>query len=116
MGWLVGNSPMHSERFFPVPMSQAFAALQQVVAEDFRLKSVDEFTMAVSFSSFASAFTWGENFSAQVVSADGGALVRVEGVGKVGGQIQQSSRLAKLVEKLYADLSTVLRSQQPGSA
>lgn len=45
--------------------------------------------MSCEFSSGASAFTWGEYFSAQVVPTEGGATIRVQGVGKVGGQIQQ---------------------------
>lgn len=54
--------------------------------------------------------TWGENFSAQVVPVEGGANVRLQGVGKIGGQIQQSARLNKLADLLFEDYVRRLRT------
>jgi hypothetical protein len=68
--------------------------------------------MNVNFSKGASAFTWGENFTAQVVPSEGGATVRISGAGKVGGQIQQGARIAKLMNQLFDDLTAKLRSQR----
>ncbi|QUQ69822.1 hypothetical protein [Kutzneria sp. CA-103260] len=87
MAWLgsVGNQDL--ERYFPVPPNDTFATLVEVVGERFKLKDSDDFTMTVNFSKGASAFTWGENFTAQVVPAEGGSNVKVAGMGKVGGQI-----------------------------
>ncbi|NMM88643.1 hypothetical protein B2J88_30575 [Rhodococcus sp. SRB_17] len=75
----------------------------------FSLKSADDFTLSCAFTSGASAFTWGEKFSAQVVPAQGGATIKVSGVGKVGGQLQQNSRTAKLMAALFADVTALLR-------
>jgi hypothetical protein len=73
------------------------------------LKGADDFTLTCSFSSGASAFTWGENFSAQVVPSEGGATIKVNGAGKVGGQITQQSRNAKLINKLFDETVARLR-------
>lgn len=75
----------------------------------FSLKSADDFTMHCAFSSGASAFTWGEKFTAQVVPAEGGSTLKVNGVGKVGGQIQQGSRTAKAHRSAVGDVTSALR-------
>jgi len=106
-----GNQSDAMERYFPVAPKAVFAAVVQVVPKRFRLKSSDDFTMACTFSSGASAFTWGENFTAQVVPNEGGATVKVNGAGKVGGQIQQSSRTTKLMGAFFEDVTAVLRAQ-----
>jgi hypothetical protein len=117
MGWGSNNAAHQSERFFPVPPAQAYAAVRAIVAaQRFKLKNADDFSMSVTFSSGASAFTWGENLSAQVVPAEGGANVRLQGVGKVGGQIQQSTRLNKLVQQLFEGVSNRLRAEVAGTS
>lgn len=110
MGWLNGSGNQSAlERYVPVPPANAFQALRDAAKRNFTLKSADDFTMTVEFSSGASAFTWGENFTAQVVPAEGGSTIRVHGVGKVGGQIQQNARLHKLINKLFDDVVSALR-------
>jgi hypothetical protein len=112
VGWLsnAGN-PGALERYVPVPAAEAFQAVLAAVGKNytFKLKSSDDFTMTVNFSSGASAFTWGENFTAQVVPAEGGSTVRVQGVGKVGGQLQQGARLHKLINQLFDEMVSILR-------
>jgi carbon monoxide dehydrogenase subunit G len=111
MAWF-GSGNDNNERYYPVPPPQVFAALVEVVPLNFRLKDSDDFTMNLNFSKGASAFTWGENFTAQVLPTEGGATVRVSGAGKVGGSSQQGSRIAKLTNQLFDDLTTKLRSQR----
>ena len=106
-----GNQSDSLERFFPVPPKDAYGAMIQVAPERFKVKSSDNFTMSCTFSSGASAFTWGENFSSQVVPAEGGATIKVQGTGKVGAQIQQSSRTNKLMNQFFDDVTSVLRAQ-----
>ena len=108
MPW--GNQADSLERFFPVPAQKAFGALREAAAARFKVKSLDDFTLSCTFSSGASAFTWGENFSAQVVGTDGGSNVRVQAVGKVGNQMMQSKRSNKLANELFEDMSSRLRS------
>jgi hypothetical protein len=103
------NNQQSNELYLPVPPAAAFLALQGAVKKRFSLKSADDFTLLCTFSSGASAFTWGEKFTAQVVPAEGGATLRVNGVGKVGGQIQQGSRTAKLIDQLFGDVTSALR-------
>lgn len=98
-----------SERFYPASAGDVFAAVQRVIPRRFKLKDSDQFTRSCSFSSGASAFTWGENFTAQVLEADNGALVRIQAVGKVGGQIAQSARSTKLMNELFARVSRELQ-------
>ena len=105
-----GNQTDSLDRFFPVPPPETFKALDQVVRSRFKLKSSDDFTLSCTFNSGASAFTWGENFSAQVVSAEGGSNVRVQAVGKVGNQVMQSKRSNKLMNDLFEDMSRLLRA------
>lgn len=97
------------DRYVPVPPQQAFAALVQATKQTFKVKSTDDFTMTVTFSSGISAFTWGENFSAQVVPGEGGSMLKVSGVGKVGGQMMQQSRNSKLINQLFDDVVHLLR-------
>jgi hypothetical protein len=112
MGLFGGNQQDNSERYFPVPPTDVFEALLETVPNRFKLKGSDDFTLSCQFSSGASAFTWGENFSAQVVPAEGGASLRVSGVGKVGAQVMQSARTAKLVTQLLNDVTANLRARR----
>jgi hypothetical protein len=105
-----GNQSDSLQRYYPVAPPAVFKALVEIVSQQFKLKTTDDFTLSCAFSSGASAFTWGENFSAQVVPAEGGATVNVQGAGKVGGQIQQSARTNKLVNALFDDVTGVLRA------
>lgn len=111
MGW-TNNGPYQAERYVPVAAQAAFRTLQESVRSLFGVKNVDDFTLTITFSSGASMFTWGENFTAQVVPVEGGSNVRLQGVGKVGGQVQQNARLNKLSERLFADYVGRLRAQQ----
>jgi hypothetical protein len=106
------NSNQVQGKYLPVPKEQAYAALLSVVSKKFKLKESDDFTLSVQFSSGASAFTWGENFSAQVRAHDGGSLMEINGVGKVGGQIQQSTRTNKLINQVFSDVISELKSAQ----
>jgi hypothetical protein len=105
------NNQQSNERFFPTSPDETYAALREIVKSGFKVKSDDDFTKAITFSSGASAFTWGENFTAQVVPAEGGSALRINGVGKVGGQLQQSARTNKLLDKIFADVTQILRTQ-----
>lgn len=67
----------------------------------------------MQFSSGASAFTWGENFSAQVRPQEEGALLEISGVGKVGGQSQQSARTNKLINQIFSEVIAILKSSAP---
>lgn len=110
-----GSQSAGLERYYPVSPLPVFQALVEVVPQGFKLKGSDDFTLSCTFSSGASAFTWGENFSAQVVPAEGGATLKIQGVGKVGAQIQQSARTNKLMNELFDLVTTLLRARhQPG--
>ena len=106
------NNQQNQERFFPVEKEKVFAALNQAVSSKFKVKSADDFTMSITFSSGASAFTWGENFNAQVIPRDGGCTIEITGVGKVGGQLQQSSRTNKLITQILGDTTEILKAQR----
>jgi hypothetical protein len=110
------NQPQDQERHLPVPPAEAFAALQQGVTAKFKLKEADEFTKTVTFKSGASAFTWGENFSAQIVPAEGGSSLRITGMGKISGQVHEQQRIRKLVERLFTDVVNVLREESSAAA
>ena len=104
----------------PIPASAIFlclpqlysAGVEKIVPTRFKMKKSDDFTMFCQFSSGASAFTWGENFTAQVVPSEGGATVKVQGVGKVGAQVMQSARTNKLVNQFFDDLVAHLRNER----
>lgn len=109
---IFGSQQDNSERYFPVPPTEAFTSLTAAVRKRFNLKAADDFTLSCQFSSGASAFTWGENFTAQVVPAEGGATIRFSAVGKVGGQVMQSARTAKLVGQLLDEVTADLRAKR----
>lgn len=106
---MFGSNQQSNELYLPVPPAAAFNALRTAAGNRFSLKSADDFTMLCTFSSGASMFTWGEKFTAQVVPSEGGSTIKVNGVGKVGGQIQQGSRTAKLIGDLFNDVTSALR-------
>jgi hypothetical protein len=102
----------NGEMFFPVAPSVVFQATLTSVSKKFKVKRSDDFTMSIRFSSGASAFTWGENFDAQVVPAEGGATLRIRASGKVPAQIAQSTRSNKLLTQLFDDVTNILRAQR----
>lgn len=111
MGWGSSNQG-GADRFVPVGPPDAYRVLLIAVQRGFRLRGADDILLTVNFSSGASAFTWGENFSAQVVPAEGGSTIHVQGVGKVGRQIQQNARIAKLLVQLFVDFGAALRVER----
>jgi hypothetical protein len=99
------------DRFFPISAQQTYQALMKVTHSQFTTKSTDDFGLTITFSSGMSAFSWGENYSARVLPADGGSVVKVSGVGKLGGSIPQHSRSFKLITRLLDDVTTTLRPE-----
>ena len=106
------NTQQQQTRFFPVDPKAVFNALGRAVEKGkrFKLKEFDDFTLSMTYSSKASGFTWGENFSAQVVPHEGGGLLGVSGVGKVGGQYKQATKTNKLIEEIFNAVTNDLRS------
>jgi carbon monoxide dehydrogenase subunit G len=104
------NSKQDQSKYLPVPKEVAFSALVDVIKSNFNLKEVDDFSLSIVFSSGMSAFTWGENFSAQVRPQDGGSILEISGVGKVGGQVQQSTRTNKLINQIFSEVIAKLKS------
>lgn len=70
---------LSNERFYPATPDETLQALTWAVADVGRLKSVDEFARAVTFSTMASGFSWGAQMNAYVIPESEGALVRVVG-------------------------------------
>lgn len=106
------NNQQNQERYFPVEKEKVYAALLEVVKTKYKLKDADDFTLSITFSSGASAFTWGENFNAQVIPMQGGCQIEITGVGKVGGQLQQSTRTNKLITQILSDTTTILKNNR----
>jgi|GEM_PF-4293343 len=103
------NNQQIQNRLYPYTVDSTFTALREVVEEKFKLKSVDDITKALTFSSGLSAFTWGENFTASVEKTDNGASVNISGVGKIGGQMMQSRRTNKLLDQVFLMVSAKLK-------
>ena len=106
------NTQQQQSRFIPVEPEAVFNALGRAVEKEkrFKLKEFDDFTLSMTFSSKASMFTWGENFSAQVVPHESGASLGISGVGKVGGQYMQATKTNKLIEELFSAVINDLRA------
>jgi hypothetical protein len=104
-----------NERFFPVPAAQAFLALNRAVSNKFNVEQSVDSTMCISFNKGVGLFSWGESLSARVASSEGGAVVHVEAVSKIPGQLGEIRRLRKLADGLFADLTNLLRSEAGGS-
>ncbi len=112
MGFFGNNdSTLVRELFVPVSPKSAFDALLEVAQTDYNLKSSDDFTMAVNFTSGASALTWGESFAAQVIPTGENATIRITVAGKVGGQIQQAAKNQKQLDLVFGSVTEILRNQ-----
>jgi len=105
------NTQQVQSRQFPAAPSDTYAALLKVAKNGFKLKTEDSYSLSLTFASGASAFTWGESFSAQVLTAGDGSTLNISGVGKVGGQLQQSSRTNKLIDGIFKRVSDVLQDE-----
>ena len=103
-----GNDSGPMERTFRVWPKVAYWGLVAVAEKRFEIKDTDDFAMTIQFSSDAS----GEDFSAQVVPVDGGALIEVQKVGKVGAHARESARNRRLVKGLLSAVSARLRAAQ----
>jgi len=103
-----------NERFFPVPAAQTFLALNRVVANRFTVKQSVDSTMHISFTKGVSFLSWGETLSARVVPAEGGAVVHVEAVSKIPGQLGEIRRLRRVADGLFADLTNLLQAEVTG--
>lgn len=89
---------------------QVFTAIKSVdESPGFTLKGADELSMSATISTRISNFTWGETLAVSCLPADGGTIVQVSATGRVGGQIMQSARNAKMIAKLFDEISANLR-------
>lgn len=104
-----GGTQSTLERFVPIPAPVVHRALLSAVRGRCKLKGSDDFTLVINFSSRANALTWGENYSAQVLPAEGGSLIRIQAASKFNGPFEQNSRMHKLVNRLFDDVATALR-------
>src|ERR1700710_1948222 len=111
---LFGNSSQAQELYVPVAPKVAFDALLSVASADFTLKSSDDFTLSVVFSSGMSAMTWGENFNAQVVPSGEASTIRLTVTGKAngGGNAWQASKSQKQITAIFASVTAILKAQQ----
>ncbi len=79
---LFGGAALARELFLPVPAPEAFRALRvyfagpEAVGKGWTLKSADDFTLSVGFSTGITAMTYGMNGSVQVVPSEGGSVAR----------------------------------------
>lgn len=98
-------------RFIPVPADATFQALAAVVQRAFKVRSADHFMRSLSFSSSMSATSYGENYYAQVMPAEGGSMVNIMASNK--NPVQLSSRGAKIIDRIFHDLSMTLQHGAP---
>jgi hypothetical protein len=78
-------------RHYPATVEETYNALFDSVLEMARLRSYDEFSKSVSFSTKMTGWASGANVSACVVSKRGGARVRFEGQAKMRTQINANN-------------------------
>jgi hypothetical protein len=96
------------ERLVGASAAQTYVALTTAVSRRFTIGQSDDSAMSISFSSGRSAFTWGENFVADVTPAEAGAVIQILGAGKMPTVLLQTRRISKLIERLFADVTEVL--------
>jgi len=102
------DGPFQAERHFPTSAVATYTALNTAVTTRFRVHRCDQSTMRIRFTSPINVFTWGETFTAQVRPAPPGAVVHVTGAGHIPTVLWQTWRLRTLVDRLFADITTVL--------
>jgi hypothetical protein len=90
-GLLFGHAADRAEQALPATVEETYNALFDSVLEMARLRSYDEFSKSVSFSTKMTGWASGANVSACVVSKRGGARVRFEGQAKMRTQINANN-------------------------
>jgi hypothetical protein len=108
------TNTLERELFVPVAPAQAYSALRDVAAQMYSLKSEDDFTMALVFTSSVSAFTYGETISAQVVPVEGGSTIKISISPKVGGQLGQGNKNQKIADGLFGEVTRILKAARGG--
>ncbi|GAB4081759.1 hypothetical protein GCU67_09795 [Modestobacter muralis] len=104
-----GGTQATLERYVPVPPAVVYPALVAAARDRFKFKGADGFTMVVDFASKANLLTWSENYNAQVLPAEGGSLIRVQGASKFNGRFEMNARLHKMVNGLFDDVIAAVR-------
>ena len=103
---------LDNERFYPAPPGEVFDALLAAGYElGWRTQHIDDYARAVTVSTRASGFSWGATFGAQVVPADGGAVVRVGGAQRVRVNLTAKGAEFRNTLRLLDQVSVVLQRE-----
>jgi len=108
-GGALGGTQGSYERFIPAAPDDVYAALVEAAHAEFKRVQPNDFLRSVAYRSKASALTWGENYTAQVVPVEGGAAVRVSGASRASGLFETTGRMHMMAERLFGALVTRLR-------
>lgn len=106
------NPQTKVELFVPAHPDAAYKALSRVAADDFKHVKGQDFTRVVTFRSGASMLTWGQDFYAQVIPAEGGAMIKVSAVGRNGGNYQHGTRSHRLIAEIFERIIGLIQAEQ----
>lgn len=89
-----------SERFYPATADETFSALVEAATAMCKVRSIEEFTRSVRYSTRASGFSWGSDATATVFPSEDGASVRIVGSRKMWANFVASGSEQEQVENL----------------
>ena len=103
-----------NERYYPAPPQETYEALVQAVHRLARFKSQDDFSMAVSFSTKVSGWSWGASMSASVIPQGEGSIVRMGGEAHIRTNITAKGAESKNIVKLLDEVAKVIQTRRTG--
>lgn len=109
-----------NERFFPAQPDWVFEALTRALSGlRWSIKSTDQYSRSVSFSTPMSGFSWGASMSASVIPSPEVGLVRVGGAAKVRTNVTaggaERKNIGRLLDAASRELQAML-AQDPSGA
>jgi hypothetical protein len=106
--------PSAGERYYPATLDEGWMSLCACIdaTPELKPKTRDDFSKSLTFSSRMSAWTSGQNFSAQVVPAGDGITVRISGAAKFGTQIDSNRRLKKVTDAILDAVGRLIQQNR----
>jgi hypothetical protein len=109
-----------NERFFPAQPDWVFEALARALRGlRWSVKSTDQYSRSVTFSTPMSGFSWGASMSASVIPSPEGGLVRVGGAARVRTNVTaggtERRNIGRLLDAASRELQAML-AQDPSGA
>jgi hypothetical protein len=103
-------------RFYPATPDETYRALALAAGELTKLRSYDDFSRSVVFTTRMTGWASGANVTAYAVPVEGGTMVRVEGQAKMRTQVNANNAAHKQVAAVLDEVSAVIQRRRAALA